>query len=914
MKKVSLILVFVVIGGILSPLAESTAINHGPRAVCPEITWLGLRFPETHACQEAVVDCPESDDTTGVVRFKCGCEHGTWMNSADLSNCTHRWVAAMQSDIEARRDSVEIATNMLTRLQTNVAEGNLYGGDVTNVIEASEQLVPLAHSQLLNIGDVQERIAYAQNFTNLIGQSGDQLLSNGANKAWEQLDVTRRVKKASNLMTVLELSLALLTDNMPAGQQALGFENWASKVETKMPIITTASFAVPRTRTTSTAADSNAPLNATSRRYGPSTIVEFEGFSNAPIMQLPNFDVLSASAIPASPRMQTVSSDTPQLFATAAGMPEPTGPTKVGFFMYNSIGSLLSNDTSTIINSRVMGAFVNDPTVSVSLPANQPVNFTFYHLRTHGVANPRCVFWDPKYMTWSQNGCTMVETSEKYTLCSCNHLTSFAILMDVNDNIDMITGSNAVALDIITIFGCALSAVCLIATILIFTCFRSLYSVRHSIHRNLCMCLLAAEIFFVIGIDRTSNTAACRGVAIAMHYLFLAAFCWMLLEGYQLYMMLIQVFEPHKSRIYLYYLFGYGCPAIIVAISAGITWQNYGTLSYCWINVRSGTIWAFIAPVIVVIVANLVVLGIALRVVLSVKSRERSTAQRIFGWLKGSATLLCLLGITWVFGFLAAIPGAHIVFAYVFCILNCFQGVLIFVLHCVLNDKVINALMRAARKSVCCCGPDLTNSSMAGYSSARTGTTFFSRHRLLNFFKHDNYQGSTSSAESTDSTKNAVPSPTPLTKSVHVGTETSKKDSPEVATIRRLSDWKSHTAASYQGSQNLQHQPEVEPDMDPYSEPQLPDRPTIRLPRPSIRPSMSSTHRNSNGSSIGEVSLTPRRGLLRVDPDTLENRHSAPVKRKKFPLGSTEQERIAELRGGVVTNPQSQVNVIVEHL
>ena len=41
-----------------------------------------------------------------------------------------------------------------------------------------------------------------------------------------------------------------------------------------------------------------------------------------------------------------------------------------------------------------MGAFINDPQQSVTLPPNSPVNFTFYHLRKQGVENPRCVYWD----------------------------------------------------------------------------------------------------------------------------------------------------------------------------------------------------------------------------------------------------------------------------------------------------------------------------------------------------------------------------------------------------------------------------------------------------------------------------------------------------------------------------------------
>lgn len=77
--------------------------------------------------------------------------------------------------------------------------------------------------------------------------------------------------------------------------------------------------------------------------------------------------------------------------------------------------------------------------------------------------------------------------------------------------------------------------------------------------------------------DRTGNRTGCGVVAILLHYFFLSSFCWMLLEGYQLYMMLIQVFEPNRTRIFLYYLFCYGTPAVVVAISAGIKWEDYGT-------------------------------------------------------------------------------------------------------------------------------------------------------------------------------------------------------------------------------------------------------------------------------------------------------------------------------------------------
>jgi len=50
----------------------------------------------------------------------------------------------------------------------------------------------------------------------------------------------------------------------------------------------------------------------------------------------------------------------------------------------------------------------------------------------------------------------------------------------------------------------------------------------------------------------------CSLVAGILHYFFLAAFAWMCLEGVQLYIMLIEVFEAEKSRVKYFYLAGYG--------------------------------------------------------------------------------------------------------------------------------------------------------------------------------------------------------------------------------------------------------------------------------------------------------------------------------------------------------------------
>jgi len=51
-------------------------------------------------------------------------------------------------------------------------------------------------------------------------------------------------------------------------------------------------------------------------------------------------------------------------------------------------------------------------------------------------------------------------------------------------------------------------------------------------------------------------------VAGTLHYFFLTSFAWMCLEGVQLYVMLVEVFEAEKSRVIWYYLTAYGAQSL----------------------------------------------------------------------------------------------------------------------------------------------------------------------------------------------------------------------------------------------------------------------------------------------------------------------------------------------------------------
>jgi len=198
----------------------------------------------------------------------------------------------------------------------------------------------------------------------------------------------------------------------------------------------------------------------------------------------------------------------------------------------------------------------------------------------------------------------------------------------------------------------------------------------------------------------------CSIIAGILHYLFLAAFAWMCLEGIQLYVMLVEVFEVEKSRVGWYYTAGYGIPAIIVGISAAVNRGGYGTAAHCWLKLEGGFIWAFVGPACAIICVNIIMLSIAIYVMCrhassaasSWKMKEKGKMENIQSWIKGAMVLIVLLGPTWAFG-LFYVNTASLFMAYVFTILNSLQGVFIFVFHCVMNEKVVKEYKRWVRHS-----------------------------------------------------------------------------------------------------------------------------------------------------------------------------------------------------------------------
>ncbi|GCB71087.1 hypothetical protein scyTo_0010927 [Scyliorhinus torazame] len=350
------------------------------------------------------------------------------------------------------------------------------------------------------------------------------------------------------------------------------------------------------------------------------------------------------------------------------------------------MGASLSDDGSKeteldLISEVVTAAVTNTDTESL----DEPVNLTFENNKYHN-GTVKCVYWDSLANAWSVRGCKVDSTNRTYTMCSCTHLSSFAVLMALHK----IKESDSYKLHVITTVGITLSLICLFVSILTFILCRSIKSVRTTIHTHLCVSLFLAELLFLIGISRTANKTGCALIAGFLHYLFLACFAWMLLEGVQLYLMVVKVFNAKSLRSKYMLLFGYGFPLVVVGIAAVAYSRGYGTDKYCWLDLNSGFVWAFLAPVCIIILVNAGFFIITVwRLVdkFSSLNPDMNELKKIRAFTFTAIAQLCLLGCTWVFGMLHFQEGT-IAMAYIFTIVNSLQGAFIFILHCLFNKQV----------------------------------------------------------------------------------------------------------------------------------------------------------------------------------------------------------------------------------
>ncbi|XP_022650398.1 adhesion G protein-coupled receptor L1-like isoform X2 [Varroa destructor] len=637
-------------GAGVTPDAAETPVGretHCPPRVVRDMAWNWTREGEmaSHPCPMGSV---------GQASWQCGSNPPMWLSEfPDLSSCNSAWVRHIEVKIHDGSVSV---VNLANELAEKSHLKPLFGGDLLHTTSLIQQLVARVEDRLTESTDSHQRQEVVQELMNAVIDFASNILDEQQAAAWNDLPSGEQRAAASTLLEALEKNAVLMLKNQ---YSPLNYSRVQNNIVAAVKVV------------------AQHELEGDLRFPEPRDIASTEWIEAKDSLTLPQSTLLEHSR---------------------------GGLVKVAFFLYKRINAILGtnfppytglygeydpSNVSRVVNSRVLSATLDRPRLAGFA---HPVRIVLQHEVAENTTEPQCIFWDFNKRDWSAEGCWIEDSNATHTICACNHLTNFALLMDVRPRPASYGGESA--LQVITYIGCCVSIVCLSLTLLALQLCRGLKGDRAAIHKNLCLCLLLAEIVFVLGIHWTSDRMTCGVIAGVLHYTFLAAFMWMFLEGFQLYVMLIEVFDLEKSRLYWYYPLAYGVPAVIVGVSVAVDPFSYGTSQHCWLRADNYFVLSFVGPVVAILFANLVFLGVAIFTMCrhaslanSVKTKETSKLSNLRIWIRGATVLVFLLGLTWAVG-LVYVTSESVALAYVFTVLNSIQGLCIFVFHCFTNDKV----------------------------------------------------------------------------------------------------------------------------------------------------------------------------------------------------------------------------------
>ncbi|XP_041716512.2 adhesion G-protein coupled receptor G6 isoform X4 [Coregonus clupeaformis] len=396
---------------------------------------------------------------------------------------------------------------------------------------------------------------------------------------------------------------------------------------------------------------------------------------------------------------------------------ETAAISRISFMFFSKTGLFQDKQDGLSLNSYVVASSVGNYSIS---NLQDPVEIEIVHLNYQPMPKPTCMFWDFTIKNgsggWNSNGCRVSPMSNgNKTICLCDHLTHFGILMDISGSAAQIDEKNTKILTFITYIGCGISAIFSAVTLLTYIAFEKLRRDYPSkILMNLSTSLLFLNMVFLLDgwLASFEMEDLCVAVAIFLHFFLLTSFTWMGLESIHMYIALVKVFNTYIRRYILKFcIVGWGLPAAIVATVVAIDKNSYGKREYgkgdtgqgssefCWI--RSNLVFyvtcvGYFSVVFLLNVAMFIVVMIQI-CGRNGKRSNRTLRDEVLRNLRSVISLTFLLGMTWGFAFFAWGP-VNLAFMYLFSIFNSLQGLFIFIFHCALKENV----QKQWRRYLCC--------------------------------------------------------------------------------------------------------------------------------------------------------------------------------------------------------------------
>uniref|UniRef100_A0A8C2D331 Adhesion G protein-coupled receptor E14 n=1 Tax=Cyprinus carpio TaxID=7962 RepID=A0A8C2D331_CYPCA len=361
------------------------------------------------------------------------------------------------------------------------------------------------------------------------------------------------------------------------------------------------------------------------------------------------------------PRLNTTNSSVDIDLIGIAKNNNETRSAAVAFMSYVTMENLLKpdffntpEDTIKTMMSTVISATL-PKTINTTL--TKPVNFTFRHIREFDLnGSLSCVYWN--ISEWIVDGCSVLETNSSYTVCSCVHLSTFALIMQTSP-----PPESDPLLEL-------LNLVCVIVGLVFFS---------------------LALLTFALSLIRPLQVL-CAVISGLLQFFFLSSFVWMFIEAVLLFICvknLSQISSINREVLSSGFLcvFGYVVALVVVAVSAVVDPKGYGS-EKCWIKIDKGFISRFLGPVCMILMSNMILfikIIISLNSTLKNLNAEVSQMKQTKIMVFKTLAQFVVLGCSWILGFFTQ---SSKVLEILFLILNSQQGTFIFLIYCVLNNKV----------------------------------------------------------------------------------------------------------------------------------------------------------------------------------------------------------------------------------
>ncbi|XP_027795020.2 adhesion G-protein coupled receptor G5 isoform X3 [Marmota flaviventris] len=235
---------------------------------------------------------------------------------------------------------------------------------------------------------------------------------------------------------------------------------------------------------------------------------------------------------------------------------------------------------SSLLNNYVLGAQLDHSHVD---NLTEPVNISFWHNQSLEGYTLTCVFWKKgaskhHWGAWSPEGCRTEQPSPSQVLCHCNHLTYFAVLMQLSPA--PLPEELQAPLEYLSLVGCSISVVASLLTIVLHLYARKPSDAVTHIHMNLQGSVLLLNVAFLL--SATAAVApvpgpACSALAATLHFGLLSCQTWTAIEGFNLYLLLGRVYNVYIRRYALKLgALGWGVPALLVLLLLTIESSVYG--------------------------------------------------------------------------------------------------------------------------------------------------------------------------------------------------------------------------------------------------------------------------------------------------------------------------------------------------